>query len=480
MVLIAQGNVPPKKGQADQNVLIADSLMDGITKDGRLNGVLWSLGDPMFRAAVSDGLIKNPAEYPSIRDALRVEKGIHAEYLLWVTATEKDGSIHADLALIKGSKLVWRNAQNATFQTAGRPDTNGTIMAVTTSWINMLDDGPLKDFAVTPVLATPPPDAGLLKPTPTTPTVPVDTTAKASDDVLLFRTVDGLLKNGHVSDAVQTLRDAVDAAPMDLDRRRRLCETLLVAGQPVLAAQEARRGAAVLPQGGVLRLIAIRAWLLAGQGDEAQNDLNELASHSANGTDPLLMAQVAMFQMNVSSAIEMLDGVIHAKPQGEDYYFRALAKGLQGDEAGVQADLPRIGSDDAGGRYPIATAILDASVKKVGDEVRNVLNQAGVKDASDVSDGLKFQIARATATLDFLQGAQPDSIHKHSHARRILAYNLLLQSLSSVQDYLQTHNDDSMSDARLNFGEALRNFAGARDDFLNESKGTASERTDSG
>lgn len=485
--LIAQGSVPSKKGQPDPNVQIADTLEDQITRDGRLNGILWSIGDPMFRAAVDDGVIKNPPDFPSLREAYRVARALHAEYLIYLTAaTQKDGSIDGAITIYQGSRQVWHNSQRTGLQNPSGTDVNGTILAITSNWINLMDAGPLKGFAVTPVISTPPPEPGEIKTPPPSavPTIappPMTTPSnKGTDNTELFHTVDGFIKTGDLSDAVQALRDGVDTAPLDLERRRRLCETLLLAGEPVLAAQEARRGAVLLPQGGVLRLIAIRAWLLAGQGSEAQNDLNELASHSPGGADPLLLAEVALFQMKVSSAIDTLDSVIQTKATPDAYYFRALAKGLQGDDAGVQADLAQIGSDGSPARYTIATSILDASVQTVGDEVRALLNDVAVKPSGDVGDGLKFQIGRTTATLDFLQGIQPDPLHKHSQARRILAYNLLQQSLGDIQEFLSTRNDDTLSDARLNFSEALRNFSGAREDFLGEAKGTANDRPATG
>jgi hypothetical protein len=68
----------------------------------------------------------------------------------------------------------------------------------------------------------------------------------------------------------------------------------------------------------------------------------------------------------------------------------------------------------------------------------------------------------------FLEKLPAPTIHKKSHSQRILALKLLVQSLSDVRSYIETGEEDSLSDARLNLGEALRGLVIARAQFDDE------------
>lgn len=472
-VLVVQGFVP-KKGDTDANVVCSDILADEIYKGGKLNPILWSLGDPIFRAAIDDGLIKNPSSKPTLADALKVQRALKTEYIAWVEAYREGDQVKGKITLYKGNKALWSDSQQTGVLTQGKFDQIGTLRAICHSWATLSDTGPLQKLTSVTPIPTPPPDPGKLSPPVELP--PVSTPA-TSNDTALFESANQLKKEGKIAKAVGVLRDGVDASPMDPERRKALAEMLLAAGEPVLAAQEARRAAQLFPDQTAFRMLAARAWLQAGNGDEAQTDLNELAAHQpTGGQDKILTAQALLFQFKVSPAIDLLDAQIATKPSGDAYFFRSIAKALQSDEKEATSDVQKVADKGDPLRYTTGMAILDNSVPKIADELRSLLDQASIKAPKELAEAVTFQTSRSTATRALLSAMKPDPGHEKSHERRVLAYNLLIQCLSDLKDFMDSHNDDTLSDARINLGEALKHFKGAKSDFLSESRGSADDR----
>lgn len=468
--LVVQGYLPAKKGETDANVLCSDILADEINKGGKLNPILWSIGDPIFRAAIDDGIIKNPSSKPSLGDAMKVQRILKADYMVWVEATRVGDQIKGVVTFYKGGKALWTDTQQQGLTNQGKFDPIGTLHAICHTWATLSDSGPLQKLQTSPPIPTPPPDPGKLPNQTQDPVAPPP--SKPVNNTSLFDEANRLRKEGKLAQAIGALREGVDAAPMDVDRRKALVEMLLSAGEPVLAAQEARRAAQLVPEPMMFRSLAAKAWLQAGNGEEAQTDLNELAAHQPGGLDRVLNAQACLFQLKITQAIEMLDAQVAAKPSNDAYFFRSIAKALQSDEKGAVEDAMKAGDSADALRYATAMAILDNTVPKVADELRTLLDQASIKSAKELADAVSFQTTRAQATRALLQNIKPDLSHKSSHERRVLAYNLLIQCLSDLRDYMDSHNDDTLSDSRINLGEALKHFNGAKADFLAESKGS--------
>ena len=466
--IVVQGYTSVKKGETDNNILCSDILADEINQAGKLNPILWSVGDPIFRAAMDDGIIKNPPAKPTLADAFKVEKILKADYVIWVESVRNGDSVKGTVTFYKGTKLLWTDTQQTGLANKGKFDQIGTLRALCHTWASLSDQGPLHDLQKLPQVPNPPPDPGKLPVQNDPPPLPT----KSSDNTALFEQANGLKRDGKLAQAISVLRDGVDSAPMDAERRKALVVMLLDAGEPILAAQEARRAAQLLPDAAAFRVLAVRAWLQAGNGQEAQTDLNELAASHPGGMDRVLNAQALLFQFKITPAIELLDAQNAAKPSGDAFFYRGIGKALQSDEKGAAQDAAKSGDASDPLRYATGMCILDATVPKVADELRGLLDQASIKKPSELADAVAFQVTRAQATKAFLQVVQSDASHKNSHGRRVLAYNLLIQCLSDLRDYLESRNDDTLSDARINLGEALKHFNGAKADFLAESKGS--------
>ncbi|MEQ1934608.1 MAG: tetratricopeptide repeat protein, partial [Fimbriimonadaceae bacterium] len=109
--------------------------------------------------------------------------------------------------------------------------------------------------------------------------------AEKVDNTELMSQVMKLMGKGDKAGAITLLRDAVDVAPLDLERRRALVNVLLAAGYYQEAAGQARRAATILPDVVPLSLLAARAWLAAGFVEQAEVDLKEAVSREPDGAE---------------------------------------------------------------------------------------------------------------------------------------------------------------------------------------------------
>jgi hypothetical protein len=88
----------------------------------------------------------------------------------------------------------------------------------------------------------------------------------------------------------------------------------------------------------------------------------------------------------------------------------------------------------------------------------------------EVADEIDAQERLAKACVAFL-GENPANLrYEKSHANRLLAMNLLIQSMSELRAYCTKGDEDSLSEARIDFGEMLKALEAAKLEFVKESK----------
>ncbi|HTQ09987.1 MAG TPA: tetratricopeptide repeat protein [Fimbriimonadaceae bacterium] len=509
----------PAKGQTAYDCPIADYLANEFQADGRVAPIVWGLGDPIYQAAVQDGKIRTSSLTPTLKEAFDAAGKLRADYVLVADLRRNSQGILSEAFLYRRGKLVWKDPdidagaaianlrvglRNKTLTKeqydeavasapyrvnmpqSGQFGTDDTLKSLARTWTEMIVSGPLVGVIRQPVHPTPNPGKGEAPLTPgngsTPPAGPVSD-AKWSADT------EAALKAGDPNKAVSILRGAIDASPMDAARRVKLIQTLMEVGQPEVAAREARRAADLMPDQIQFRALAARAWIQAGNLDEAQNDLNEAVARAPDSPETrFLLANVAIAKGDSATAIDDLNKAIASAPAGDAYYLRALAYAMAGNTDQAVADLKK--ATDAGlsldphqaeERYGLVAAIFDSALQSIGTEITNLQTHAQVqrtdKDVQSAFDDLE---KRVQGRVQFLSQLPTPPGHEKSNARRVLAYKLLVECLSDFASYLKSGDLDVLTDSRINLGEALKQGASARQEFLGEQQGATKSNGPSG
>ncbi len=516
-VLIVQEMLPEDRF-GDPNVAVANLLADGIEREGLFAPVVWSFTDPIFRAAVDEKKIMASDKPPTLEQAYEAAKKLRLDYIIFVRTYQYGNSVMGRIQLYRGTKLTWKDPEKGTeiidptfdptpvtgVDKDGRPtkttpkprmiktedramsilgpeglNREDSAASLVRTWIEYIKAGPMKGQAVQPKILTPEPLPG------TNTKVPEGIVPKVKpqvDNKQLLADLDAMVRNGQIILAILILRDAVDAEPQDVERRVALVRTLLLVGQPELAAKEARRAAQLLPDKVELRAMAARAWMQAGREDEAMADLNEAVARDPNSVETrFLLAEVNLSKLRPQQAIEHLDAVLKEKPTGEAWFRYALAQTLLGDKEKAAEALAKAkevglpaGSQDVAVRYDSTLDVLDKSIMQLGEDLRALYNKAQVhRTDGEVKEEYQISQSVVLAWNAFLTSSPAPNLHRSSHDRRLLALNLLSQSLNELGTYLATNDEGLFADSRINMGEALKQFTAAQASYRSEIGGIA-------
>jgi tetratricopeptide (TPR) repeat protein len=510
----------PDKGVTPFDGPISDLLANECQAGGKVIPIVWGLTDPLFRAAVSEGKVRTNIESPTLQEALSTAVKLRAEYVLATDLRLGAGEVLGAAYLYHQGKLVWKDPEtnlgaaiahwktllkkktitqeeydkqvlhaqyrSSAIQLNAKFGKEDTLRSLARTWVEMLGSGPLIGLAKQPDKPTPDPGRGETGTNGNTaPTPPV----KPADDARWTADVAAALKAGDANKAISILRDAVDALPMDVSRRLLLVKTLMRVGQPDVAAKEARRAAELMPDHFEFRGLAARAWILAGNVDEAQSDLNEAVAHAPDSAETrVLLANVAIAKGESAAAIEHLNKAIATAPTGDAYYLRALAHAMAGETDAAVADAKK--SEEAGlsqdpqeaeARYGLVAAIFDDQLASVGGDIRTLHQRALVqRQDKEVKQTFDDLLKRVSGRSKFISELPVPVGHETSHNRRVLAYKLLSQCLSDLDSYLKSGDEDVLTESRINLGEALKQAAGARQQFKMEQQGTKKSDAKSG
>lgn len=498
----------PYPGDFDSNLNVPTILAESFDNDGRLAPIAWDITDPKFRLAVTQGIIKDPGAKLDLEAAQAARIALKCDYLMVVHAVRREGMILSQAYVYKGPRLVWKDPVDVDkkqldmlrkLQKSGgitqeaydlailkassrmmavqsgplRSDTD-TARSISNTWIQLLDADVFKGLPQKPKVETP-----TLAPGQNT-NIAAPQAPAVVDNTEVLKTAATLLKQNKTPfAAINFVRDAVDAEPLDVERRLMLIKLLNQVQMPILAAGEARRAAEVLPDKVTLRVAAARAWLLAGKPDEAQVDINEAIAREPDNIDTrLLLADLCLLKNDAKMALEHINVAIAKAPTGDVYYKRALTLAILGDEKGSAADMAKateLGLSaepaDASARYSQASEMIGASVSGSAAELRSLFQRAVVKRKDpEVRALVEAQASMAKARGEFMESLVPPPGNKGSQEKRVLALKLLQQSLAELRSYLENGDEDTLADARINFGEALKGMNAAHDAFVAESK----------
>jgi len=509
-VLIVKIAPAGKYADGDPSDNLIQFLAQEFDDEGRVLPIAWGISDPYFRAAVDDKILVNPPDKPDLEEAQRVASKLKADYLLVVSVCQSDLSLYAVATLYRRGKEIWRDPdKNAvTLQEAtqknreiaeqiarkrkqhapeepdipeGREikitltgrDNDNELHSLARTWITLIGDGPLKSLPSRPRVQTQKIDPGqkpLIAPDPP----PVHKV----DNQQLLADVTKLLSTKHYAEAIGMLRDAVDTEPMDVERRRALVLALLQGGDPLVAAQEARRAAAVLPDQAELHTLAARAFVRAGKPDEAASELNEAVARDPNAIETrMLIGELDLAKKQYADAGSQFDFVVSKSPFPEAFFDRAIVRTINADSAGANEDLGAARdhslATDVGSvsnRYTLAFSTLQDAFADLGPRLRTDLQKMRVRpNDTDVAADIEEASKHISAYIAFLEPLPAPAAHKASLERTLLALKLLAQSVSDMEDYQKAQSEETFSDATINLGEGLKNLNQAKAAYAQES-----------
>lgn len=503
MVLIVQELANSDK-EKSPDVEVANFVAEEVDKEGRAAPVVWGMTDPYFRAAIDDGILKSPPPKPSIAEAQAAASKLKADYLLVLNLKRSGPELRAKAVLYRRGKQVWMDPSkdsfdseqrkkieqlNAQMKKRGLPEMQipegsdnefrrfsvtfgGTLneedaaRSVARTWSFLLSEGPWRSLTPRPRNNTPELDPGVDLTVPDVPPV------RKVDNAQLVVDVQKLLAKGDGVGAINLLRDAIDTEPLDPARRRMLAMTLLSLGQLRPAAEEARRAAHVLPDQIDLWVIAARSWLRIGDLDEASSDLNEaVARDPERAVVRELLGEMYLTKLDIPAAIDNFNAVISKTPTADALFLRGLALTIGGEEESARKDFEQANTlgllqdpISKSGRYAQVTSLVDASVVRSGSDLRSLLQKARLSRSDAKVGQTAGQLLKyATGLARLIEGQETPERHRSSGERRRLALNLLRQSLNEVQEFLKTGDEDVLSEAAIDLGEALKQLVQARD-----------------
>lgn len=494
---------------------LASYLAQELSQDGRVKPIVWGLSDPTFREAALQGKISESIDVPTPAEAVKAAKVLGVTYLVFYDGrTDKQQlEASAELVAVSGGRKSWTDQRTVGQITAGRYDRLGSAASIARTWSVMLIDGPFRTLTKpvkvetpvadpgqaapiqtpdggTPKNTTPQnnppknptqPNANPIKPPVTNPTVtPKDTTPpKPAEKVDLAKRVESLRRPGYDAQAVTFLRDQVYLNPLDPEPRRRLIELLVDLGEIKSAAAEARRASELLPNSPEFRRLAIQSLIQTNQLDEAREAVNAmLAREGARPEILTLAAEVDLRALRIEAALSDLDRAIQTEPTGERYYLRAIVRALLGGEDGLKRDFEvsrqretTLPEEEIRRRYRIALGTFYSSVTATLKSLPSFIQKLSVRpkdpDLRAEWERYRRECESRTAFLALTYGANH---HRKSHDGLVLAHQLLKLSLLDLAS-LMDGNEESVTDARINLGEALKQATAAQKQFQIEVSG---------
>ena len=453
-------------------ILLGDALAQALEEDGKLDPIVWSDSDPVFRAALLDGRIKGSITNPTVADVQSAAKALGCDYVMAITVSMKGTGVSGHLDFLKGTQSIWSDSETMDPKRATSGDLDNAVRSVARTWSVHLTQGPLRKFASEPSPPVAPPPAQGQAPRVS---ATVDPVHQQPDSTKALAEYQALMAAKKVTEATTTLREAIDASPLDANLRIAFIQHLSKLGRNPEAAAEATRASLLIPDSSELRALAAQAFIDTGQSAQAETQLNEaLARNPDDVPTRTMIADMDLGALKPQAALEHIDAAMKKAPSKDLAFRRALADALIGDGGAVTSDLAQAtqltnwtGSVDQ--TYVRCMRALDHGLDQGIGDLRSLVQRATVKRQDpEVAKAIDDQIAIVQARQALLSGWNPPSAHKSSHGKRVLALNLLSEFLSGLKAFLSDGSEDTLSDANINLGEAVKQFTSAREALATE------------
>ena len=467
-------------GQSNSKLIdVINPLANELDKIGQVMPVTYSMTDPFIREAVNDGKIGEVAKDASLEQHFQVARSLRLPYVIWLEPTvgEADPRLKGSkkgfrttITLYRDKKKIWTDEFGLEVSVGKTDSTLTTADALASAFAEKLSTGPFKTLIARPKNTTP--DAGKGQ----APIVPEnrDDDPELSDFAAIMQRVNELIRLNRLNAAEMLLRDSVDAAPKDANRRRELIQFLQTYGRTQEAVAVTLASGAALGDP-TLTPLAARILMESGKNKEAQTLLNDaVATNPNNAPIRILLAELRLLESQPDQALRHIEIAIKAESTAEALGTRALVRALLGGEDGVKIDLgeavkasPSIFET----HYSRWAKIWDQAMVVEGPDLRSLFQKAVLnRKADEVIDLIEDQERLAKASIAFWGENPANARYEKSHANRLLAMNLLIQAMGELRVYTQKGDEDSLNEARIDFGEMLKALSAAQLKFTKESK----------
>lgn len=467
-LIVQQHNSPPEKAEA---AILGDLIASEMDSRGKVTPIVWSITDPTFRAAAMEGRLGSSGSNPNLAQAFEGAQALGCEYVLVFSAWQIGSKIDGHATLYRSTKKIWQDKRAVDAQRITENDLDNARRSLARSWSMVLDSGEFHSLKASPKVHVPEPTPGQ---TPRVIEEPPTLAPKVEDNSKLLAEIKKLRAANQNGEATSMLRDAIDAMPFDAELRIGLVEHLMAIGQPEMAGAEARRASQVLPDHARLRSLAAQAWIKAGKGDNAMRDLNEaLLRNPGDAATRTALAELALEDMNPVAAIEHLRSITPGKAGGVSLQL-GLALALLGEGDDLEALLAKFTPEMTLAEAQLAGRVLGKSAEKCAFDLRSLMQRALVNRGEPaVSEQLGSIVKLLSSRKRICSWLNPPVEHRNSHSRLLLAHSLLTQGVAGLRDFLNGGNEDTLADARIDLGEALKALATARESLADETAGGA-------
>ena len=449
----------------DPYATTANYLAGYLDESGRVSSILWGMTDAKFRQAVLDGKLDVEVETISDKNVNKAADVLKVSYVLRIRTITKAGRTLAEAELLKAGRKVWSDRGEVQVTIGGSISTSDACRSLANTWQSKLFLGPLKELNSAPVVPTPTLDPGQVRP-------PVDGVAEEPllNNADLLAAVKGFREEKKLGYAIAALRDAVDQAPFDPERRLLLVDVLVESGQFVAAAECANGGAALVPKETRFRDAAISAWIAAGSPEKAQDLLNLALTKTPE--DPklrLLVADMSLSQGKPEAAIPHLESAAVASDSGEIRLRLAQAFAMTGNAEVAQSHLlaaRKLNAAEAV-RYPIVFDQLDAATTAEMISLRDLIPRLIVSNQqASARAELKAIAGRNDARVGLLEAWKTAPELAKVNEMALLAYKLFALAIDGLASYSATKTEATLLDARIDLAEALKLAREAREAFI--------------
>lgn len=473
--LIVQISANPKEDASP--LALGDGLARALEDTGKMDTIVWSMSDPIFRAAVLDGRLTTTPDRPSLEQILEAAKKLQCDYAMAIKAGLKGTEVSGKLEVYRGGRMIWSDSEAMDPGRSSILDMGNAVRSISRTWSFKMAQSILKDIQVEPKPPeTPAPAAGQIAASPAATSLRPQ---KPEDSSRILAEYQQKVAANHAAEALLYLRDAIDAHPLDAALRKAYIKHLQQDGKDEEAAAEAKRASALILEDQELRALAAKAFLHSGKGEDAMAELNEALAR--NPQDPVaraMAADLAMQGQRFAEALSHLDVVLKIAPSRPLFYRRAMVYGILGNGQAAQADLAQAASlpQEAAGAEDwdlFCCSILDAALDQTSGDLRSLAQRLAVRrEDSDAQSELDAQIQLLKSRTEFAAAWPTTGLHKKSGLRRSLALSLLAQSLSGFKAFVTDGNEDTLTDANIDLGEAIKQLKSAREALSAEGKRT--------
>ncbi len=479
-ILIYQQRVK-EFSEFDPNMDVMRALAQTIEDTGRAVPVLWS----PFEAVTSEAMKvlgwATLPEAPSEAHLLQMASTLKAQYVIVCQAylvtglgsspkgdVAQESPVRARIELhsLATRRLLWSEEATLVVFREGKVDKEATALALAGNWTMKMFSGPLKDTG-TSVRPPSPSDLGV----PYAPSRPIDAQPLENGK--------RALKEGFLEEAIDFLKDAVDADPLNVEARLALIEALRKTGRFFLGAEEALRAYRLMPQESSLLLAGANCLSEGGKPDRALELVREvLSKEGENAGAYSLLGDLLVGMLDFSGAISAYTRALELSPDPETYFRRAQAYALSEKFDLSLADIASARTlglseepDTVEVRYERTIFVVSTIFQSFGAEIRNLLSEAkSDPHNTDLRRRVGAYLARLNAFSQYWSAMEPPEKHRNSHERRALACNLLIQSAWALDRFLKNQEQGSHSDAYLLQIEAMRELAGAQEAYQAEKR----------